>query len=103
MFGSERVTSTSFAESYGVSCIAMMNIAERTAEDEIYHYTLLFAGLNNGHITLVYSNGKSHDSILLNVTVCILYVFCIYSSVRAMHVTPCNFSCTLRGNYVNQM
>ncbi|XP_028408296.1 uncharacterized protein LOC114530891 isoform X2 [Dendronephthya gigantea] len=64
MFGSERVTSTSFAETYGVSCVAMMNIDERTADDEIYHYTLLFAGLNNGHITLVYSNESSmHDTI----------------------------------------
>jgi hypothetical protein len=56
----ERVTSTSLAESYGVNCVAMMNVDEisESEEDEVQHYSLLFAGLNNGHISLVYSNGK---------------------------------------------
>ena len=55
-----RVTSISLAESYGASCVAMMNIDEpcEFEEDELRHYTLLFAGLNNGHISLVYSNSK---------------------------------------------
>ena len=59
----ERVTSTSLAELYGVSCVAMMNVDEisESADDEVHHYSLLFAGLNNGHISLVYSNGKSYN------------------------------------------
>lgn len=54
------MTSASLAECFGVSCVAMMNIDEPSLseEDKSYHYTLLFAGLNNGHISLVYSNGE---------------------------------------------
>ena len=59
--------SASLAESYGVSCITMMNVDEIsvTTEDEIHHYTLLFAGLNNGHISLVYSNGKIYFMFII--------------------------------------
>ena len=57
------MTSNSFAESHGASCVAMMNIDEpcEFGEHETRHYTLLFAGLNNGHISLVYSNGKNKN------------------------------------------